>query len=32
VQEVSAIPVESHDIGLDWVVTERETLDFRPIG
>jgi 5-formyltetrahydrofolate cyclo-ligase len=32
VQEVSAIPVESHDIGLDWVVTERDTLDFRPIG
>ncbi len=28
VQEVPAIPSESHDVRLDWVVTERETLDF----
>lgn len=32
VQEVAVIPAESHDIGLDWIVTERETLDFRPNG
>ncbi|MBN8996171.1 MAG: 5-formyltetrahydrofolate cyclo-ligase [Rhizobiales bacterium] len=29
VQEVEAIPAESHDIRLDWVVTEKETLEFR---
>jgi 5-formyltetrahydrofolate cyclo-ligase len=28
VQEVPRIPHESHDIRLDWVVTETETLDF----
>jgi 5-formyltetrahydrofolate cyclo-ligase len=29
VQEVEAIPVESHDERLDLVLTERETIDFR---
>lgn len=29
VQEVDHIPVESHDVRLDWLVTEAETLDFR---
>jgi len=29
VQEVDPIPVEPHDISLDWVVTEAETLDLR---
>ena len=29
VQEVEAIPAEPHDIRLDWVVTENETLEFR---
>jgi 5-formyltetrahydrofolate cyclo-ligase len=28
VQEVALIPDETHDIRLDWVVTEREILDF----
>jgi 5-formyltetrahydrofolate cyclo-ligase len=28
VQEVPAIPAEAHDIRLDWVVTEIETLEF----
>jgi 5-formyltetrahydrofolate cyclo-ligase len=28
-QEVAAIPAEPHDVGLDWVVTERETLALR---
>ena len=28
VQEVPRIPRESHDIRLDWIVTETETLDF----
>jgi 5-formyltetrahydrofolate cyclo-ligase len=28
-QEVDRIPFEPHDIRLDWVVTETETLDFR---
>jgi 5-formyltetrahydrofolate cyclo-ligase len=30
VQEVPAIPAEAHDIRLDWIVTENETLDFGP--
>ncbi len=29
VQEVDAIPVEPHDVRLDWLVNEAETLDFR---
>jgi 5-formyltetrahydrofolate cyclo-ligase len=29
VQEVAAVPAETHDIRLDWIVTEKETLDFR---
>jgi len=29
VQEVDRIPVESHDVRLDWLVSEVETLDFR---
>ena len=29
VQEIGAIPREPHDIRLDWIVTENETLDFR---
>jgi 5-formyltetrahydrofolate cyclo-ligase len=29
VQEVEAIPAEPHDVRLDWIVTEKETLDFR---
>lgn len=29
VQEVEAIPAEPHDIRLDWVVTEKETLELR---
>ena len=29
VQEVDPIPVEPHDVRLDWLVTEAETLDFR---
>ena len=28
VQEVRRIPHEPHDIRLDWIVTETETLDF----
>src|SRR5436190_595692 len=28
VQEVPRIPHEPHDIRLDWIVTEKETLDF----
>ncbi|MEO8668478.1 MAG: 5-formyltetrahydrofolate cyclo-ligase [Bauldia sp.] len=28
VQEVTEIPAEPHDMRLDWIVTERETLDF----
>ena len=32
VQEVAAIPSESHDVRMDWIVTENETLDFRGIG
>ena len=27
-QEVDAIPAEPHDIRMDWIVTENETLDF----
>jgi 5-formyltetrahydrofolate cyclo-ligase len=30
VQEVPAIPAEGHDVRLDWIVTETETLEFRP--
>jgi len=29
VQEVEAIPAEAHDVRLDWVVTEKETLELR---
>jgi 5-formyltetrahydrofolate cyclo-ligase len=29
VQEVDPIPVEPHDVRLDWLVTEAETFDFR---
>lgn len=29
VQEVARIPAEPHDVHLDWIVTEKETLDFR---
>lgn len=29
VQEVEAIPAEPHDVQLDYVVTEKETLEFR---
>ena len=28
-QEVPAIPAEAHDVKMDWIVTENETLDFR---
>jgi 5-formyltetrahydrofolate cyclo-ligase len=28
VQEVPSIPVEGHDIRMDWIVTENETLHF----
>jgi 5-formyltetrahydrofolate cyclo-ligase len=28
-QEVGAIPAEPHDVRLDWIVTEDETLDLR---
>lgn len=30
VQEVDAIPVEPHDVRLDWLVNEAEIIDFRP--
>lgn len=29
VQEIARIPAEPHDVHLDWIVTEKETLDFR---
>lgn len=29
VQEVDRIPAEAHDVRLDWVVTEKETLELR---
>ncbi len=29
VQEVPSIPTEPHDVPLDWIVTENETLDLR---
>jgi 5-formyltetrahydrofolate cyclo-ligase len=29
VQEIEAVPVLPHDAGLDFVLTERETFDFR---
>jgi 5-formyltetrahydrofolate cyclo-ligase len=32
VQEVAAIPSESHDIAMDWIVTEKETIDLRHLG
>jgi 5-formyltetrahydrofolate cyclo-ligase len=32
VQELSAIPSESHDIAMDWIVTEKETIDLRHLG
>jgi 5-formyltetrahydrofolate cyclo-ligase len=28
VQEVSSIPTEPHDVRLDWIVTETETIEF----
>jgi 5-formyltetrahydrofolate cyclo-ligase len=28
VQEVTGIPHEPHDVGLDWIVTDKEILDF----
>lgn len=31
-QEISAIPAASHDITMDWIVTERETIDLRNLG
>jgi 5-formyltetrahydrofolate cyclo-ligase len=31
-QEVPAVPAEPHDIRMDWVVTESETIDFRGAG
>jgi 5-formyltetrahydrofolate cyclo-ligase len=30
-QEVPSIPAEAHDIRLDWIVTEIETLDMRAL-
>ena len=32
VQEVAALPSESHDIAMDWIVTEKETIDLRHLG
>lgn len=32
VQEVAAIPAEPHDVRMDFIVTEKETLDFRRFG
>lgn len=32
VQEVAAIPTEPHDVGMDWIVTEKETIDLRHLG
>jgi 5-formyltetrahydrofolate cyclo-ligase len=32
VQEVAAIPAEPHDIRMDWIVTEKETIDLRHLG
>ena len=32
VQEVGAIPTEPHDVGMDWIVTEKETIDLRHLG
>lgn len=29
VQEVERVPAEAHDVPLDWVVTEKETLELR---
>lgn len=29
VQEVDRIPAETHDVRLDWLVSDREVLDFR---
>jgi 5-formyltetrahydrofolate cyclo-ligase len=29
VQEIEAVPALSHDVALDYVLTEREALDFR---
>jgi 5-formyltetrahydrofolate cyclo-ligase len=29
VQEVERVPAEPHDVPLDWVVTEKETLELR---
>lgn len=31
-QEVAGIPAEPHDIRMDWIVTEKETIDFRHLG
>ena len=30
-QEVAAIPAEPHDMKMDWIVTEKETLDLRDV-
>lgn len=32
VQEVGPIPAEAHDARMDWIVTERETIDLRHRG
>jgi 5-formyltetrahydrofolate cyclo-ligase len=29
VQEIKAVPALSHDVALDFVLTERKTFDFR---
>lgn len=31
-QEVTAIPAEPHDARMDWIVTEKETIDFHRLG
>jgi 5-formyltetrahydrofolate cyclo-ligase len=30
-QEVPAVPAEPHDVRLDWIVTEQETIDLRVV-
>lgn len=32
VQEVPTIPADPHDVRMDWIVTEKETLDLTHIG
>jgi 5-formyltetrahydrofolate cyclo-ligase len=29
VQEIEAVPALSHDVALDYVLTDKETFDFR---